>query len=555
MPLVPRRSSRIDKGPVTLQDVLELLTRVEGLSNTRRRDLASAVKRVASHQLVLDIASISARLAAISPAAAGLSSKSLSNVRSNFVAAVRASRLKPVQGPSKRPISPAWSTLVSSFSHKRDRIGLGRLARFATHKGIAPDEIDDGLIDQFIAEVRAESLHRNPNSLHRMVTRLWNGIALQRGGDLRLVTVPSFRPPIRRMDWTSLPQSFRDEVEEYLVWCGQSDPYAADARKRALKPQTLKLRRNEIHAAVTALLESGVEAPLITSLADLCEPEYFKRILRRRDELVGRRENSFNAYLARALVSIAREWLDLDDHVLSELKRLAGKVPSPPLPGLTAKNKRFLRQFDDPSVLRRLYDLPARLWSEIKKNESFNQRTLAQAQAAIAVSILCYMPIRMQNLIELKFDVHVFLREGSRAISSLELSADEVKNRMDVAFDIPAHLAKMLLEYRNKIAPKIIGHRPQRLFVTVDGRPKSDATLASQIRSCLKRRAGIEISAHQFRHLSAKTVLDAEPGNFETVRQLLGHKSLRMTVGAYAGIDSRRAARHHQRLVDETLKT
>ena len=32
-------------------------------------------------------------------------------------------------------------------------------------------------------------------------------------------------------------------------------------------------------------------------------------------------------------------------------------------------------------------------------------------------------------------------------------------------------------------------------------------------------------------------MLDAQPGNFETVRQLLGHKSLRTTVGAYAGIE------------------
>ena len=68
-----------------------------------------------------------------------------------------------------------------------------------------------------------------------------------------------------------------------------------------------------------------------------------------------------------------------------------------------------------------------------------------------------------------------------------------------------------------------------------------------------KEGAGIALSSHQFRHLSAKVLLDAEPGSFETVRQLLGHKSLRTTVGAYAGIDSRRAARHHQRLVEEAL--
>ena len=111
----------------------------------------------------------------------------------------------------------------------------------------------------------------------------------------------------------------------------------------------------------------------------------------------------------------------------------------------------------------------------------------------------------------------------------------------------------MLIEYRNRIAPKIIGHRPGRLFVNVDGTPKTQWTVAWLIRTYLKRRAGIVISSHQFRHLSAKVLLDAEPGNFETVRQLLGHKSLNTTVGAYAGIDSRRAARHHQRLVEKAL--
>jgi hypothetical protein len=37
------------------------------------------------------------------------------------------------------------------------------------------------------------------------------------------------------------------------------------------------------------------------------------------------------------------------------------------------------------------------------------------------------------------------------------------------------------------------------------------------------------------------------------VRQLLGHKNLQTTVFSYAGIDSRRAGQHHQRLIDEAL--
>lgn len=63
----------------------------------------------------------------------------------------------------------------------------------------------------------------------------------------------------------------------------------------------------------------------------------------------------------------------------------------------------------------------------------------------------------------------------------------------------------------------------------------------------------MKLSPHQFRHLSAKIVLDAEPGNFETVRQLLSHQSLRTTTAAYTGISSRRAGRHHRRLIEAAL--
>ena len=366
------------------------------------------------------------------------------------------------------------------------------------------------------------------------------------------MTVPSFRRPPRRFEWALLASAFRTDVDDYLTWCAGADSFAANARSRPLAPQTVKLRLNQIHAAITALVESGVAPNAITSLADLVSPENSKRILRRRHETVGGRENAFNRDLARTLVEIARQWVKLDAAPLAELRRLASKVPMP-LSGLTSKNKRALRQFDDPATLRRLFNFPSRLWAEVKRDAKPNFRTLVKAQAALAVAILSYMPIRLQNLTTLTFDVHLFIREAPGATSCLELSAEEVKNRRELAFDIPPHLAKMLIEYRNRIAPKVIGQRPDRLFVNGDGTPKTQWTVASIIRTYLKKRAGIVLSPHQFRHLGAKVQLDAEPGGFENVRQFLGHKSLHTTVAAYAGIDSRRAARHHARLVEEAL--
>ena len=84
--------------------------------------------------------------------------------------------------------------------------------------------------------------------------------------------------------------------------------------------------------------------------------------------------NSFNQSLAIALTLIAREWVKVDDAAQAELKGLLSKVPVP-LKGLTDKNKRFLRQFDDPNALQRFVQLPEKLWTEVKRDSSPSYRT------------------------------------------------------------------------------------------------------------------------------------------------------------------------------------
>ncbi len=547
---------RIGDGQKTLSDVLLALEGRDGLSEIRWRDLCSSVRRIAlllgddPSRIPLDLAAISAKLATVNPIAVGVSPKSLSNVRSNFMAAVKASKFKPVLGIANAPLSRSWKALMAKLATRRQHIGLSRLARYASANGIEPEKVDDAVIEGFIAAVRKGSLHRKPNGLHRTVALIWNEAATRSDFNLQRVKVPSFRDPAKRIAWSLLAGTLCKDADDYLAWCAGIDVFATDARPRALAPETLRLRRDEIHAAVTALLESGMATKEIRSLADLVSLENFKRILRRRHEMVGGRENIFNAELARMLVEVGRDWVKLDPARLKELTRLAGKVPKP-MPGLTTKNKRVLRQFDDPAVLQRLYNLPDRLWAEVKRDAKPDFRTLVKAHAALAIAILSYMPIRMKNLTALAFDVHLFLHEGRGAISSLELPPSEVKNRRDVGFDIPRHVAKMLIEYRNRIAPKILGHRPDRLFVNADGSAKTQATVAWTIRVYL-RRAGIVLSPHQFRHISAKLTLDAYPGQFEAVAQLLGNTQ-RAAVNAYAGFDSRRAGRHHQRLVEEAL--
>ena len=149
-----------------------------------------------------------------------------------------------------------------------------------------------------------------------------------------------------------------------------------------------------VNTVAVRRLESGVSLKTISSLGDLVSPDNVKRILSRRNEMVGGRENIFNHDLARTLVEIARRWVKVRPVALDKLKQLASRVPTP-VSGLTNKNKTTLRQFDDPANGRRLYEFSNRLWAEVKRDSTPNLRTLVKAQAALGVGILSYMPLAL----------------------------------------------------------------------------------------------------------------------------------------------------------------
>jgi hypothetical protein len=192
-------------GP-SLADIEQALLAAEQLPTVRRRDLRSAVARVAAllgqdpAHLRLDLESIAARLAAINPLAAGMSVKRLANIRSDFLAAVRESGLQPVLPAAKPGLSPGWQVMMERLSAKRHRLGLSRLAHYASAVGLGPTDIDDTAIERLIGAVRQGSLHQNPNVLHRNVATIWNEVATG-FPDLRLATVkkPWFRAPRKRM--------------------------------------------------------------------------------------------------------------------------------------------------------------------------------------------------------------------------------------------------------------------------------------------------------------------------------------------------------------------
>jgi integrase len=106
---------RLSKGKVrhvtqaTLATVLAGLERNKRLSANRRRGLRYGVTGVARllgnepGAIILDLGAIGAKLADINPVAAGITAKTLANIRSEFLAAVLESGVLPVKARPARP--------------------------------------------------------------------------------------------------------------------------------------------------------------------------------------------------------------------------------------------------------------------------------------------------------------------------------------------------------------------------------------------------------------------------------------------------------------------
>jgi integrase len=61
------------------------------------------------------------------------------------------------------------------------------------------------------------------------------------------------------------------------------------------------------------------------------------------------------------------------------------------------------------------------------------------------------------------------------------------------------------------------------------------------------------VRTHQFRHAAAALILKRDPGNYEFVRRVLGHRSLITTTNFYIGLESLTANERFGEIVDACL--
>ena len=69
----------------------------------------------------------------------------------------------------------------------------------------------------------------------------------------------------------------------------------------------------------------------------------------------------------------------------------------------------------------------------------------------------------------------------------------------------------------------------------------------------MAKAAGIRITVHQYRHAAAAMFLKHRPGEYELVRQLLGHKSIETTKRFYLDLETTVSSEMYTQIVYREL--
>jgi integrase len=527
---------------MTLADLIPLISRSD-LPKAKKLDIASAVRAIGK-ALGAELADIPAepgllrrRLDMISPEAIGFSPRRWANIRSLLARALELARpLMPSR--SYAPISAAWEALLAGLNPSaKERVKP--LLRNLSEHGVEPHMVTLEILHEYRDAILNDRLRGNAEKTWDHLLWLWNRCVRSVIGWPQVEIPRESKRETYGLQWSDFPASLKEEADRFIERQTGRD-LSDDGPPKPWSQSSCKTRLYQLRIAASVLVHQGMAANEIASLSVLTRFENYQKILRFFYDRHDQKTSSQIAGMAAFLKDVAKYWVKVDEDELTRLKKLASKLAIP-RQGMTAKNRERLRLLDDPEKVDAFLDLPYRIRREMDKARGSARNRAVQAQIAVAVLILQMAPIRLKNLSQIDINKHLIARG---AAVYLVIDGSEVKNGEPIDFELPETLVEMLVWYIQEHRPHLLKQPTDTLFPGAEGAAKSKALLGSQISKTILRYTGMAINPHLFRHAGGKMFLDINPGQYEVVRRVLGHRSMATTTGNYTGAETRSAGQH-----------
>jgi integrase len=549
-------SDRLDKPvpalpPATMAELLTAILSAKDPDEDRRKEMASALRSLAKavhlplDMIPTDPQKLQRLIGDMPPAMAGVSAGRWRNIRSLVQAALAQFGLVSLPVRSLQGLPPLWAELLEGVGPYPVRYRLGRFARYCTGRGVAPGGVCQDVLDDFLEDLLTHSLVAEPARVHRDLITAWNRCATTQPGWPSVVLVVPDNRDTYAVPWDAFPVSLRREVDAWLTHLGSDDPLA-ERDFRPLRATSVKTRRKQIHLFLSALVRRGQDLAVLDCLAAVVMPSRVAEGLRFLLERGGQKKSRHAAQVAGVLLSIARHWVRAPEDQIKQIKGMVHRL-TPDQHGMTERNRERLRQID-PKRLHSLLNLPEQIRQKVCKVAKPGRAEALALQTALAVDLLLHAPVRIRNLVALRVGEHL-LPEGAHGMA-LVLRAEETKNRMPLEVPLGPETTALLRLYLEKYRPLLCEDGSTHLFPGHDGAGhKHDATLREQIQLCVLKRCGLKVHPHLFRHITAKVILDANPGAHGMVQRVLGHKNIRTTQTFYTGMETAAAFRAHDALI------
>jgi integrase len=543
----------------TLADVMMQIEKTGDLSPGRKASIGSAVS-TAGRWFNMPPSAIPAHpeflrrlFEGFLPAAAGVTAKRVSNVKSEILFALRHLKLV-ARGSYLAQMTPEWELLWQALPDKYARTSFSRFFRYASAQGMAPADVTDDVASKFLVALKGETLVKHPEVTHQNLCRAWNRMhRVVPGWPDVVLQVPRYADHYI-LSWTEFPASFQEDVERYLAHLGHEDVLDLNAPLRRLRGRTIKGYSYQLRRAASILVHKGHPATQITSLAYLVEPKQVEDVLR---FVLARNDNKPMATafdLGILLGKVAKHWVKASAETIETIKRYAHNV-CPAKTGIATKNRQRLAPLRDEKNLVKLLILPGKMCKAAEEKNSGRRKDALLMQHAAALAILNYAPIRIGNLASLHLEKNLrWSGPGRTGTLVIDIDGSDVKNRQSLSFPLPPACADLVRLYLDKYQPRLsTGPSPHLFPSDLPGRAKRSDTLGKQLSRLILKTIGLEVNPHLYRHLVHLVVLNRYPGAYAMVLRILGHKSLQTAISNYAGEDIAMAMRSFQELISDTL--
>ncbi len=265
----------------------------------------------------------------------------------------------------------------------------------------------------------------------------------------------------------------------------------------------------------------------------------------------GNKATSNTGSIAVSLKIIAEHHCQLDEAELRKVKADVAPLRPRPTSEITDKNIEGLRQFEDPRKFAALMHLSGHLMREAEELKARGRLTQAAwlAGVAVAIEIELAMPLRLKNLTELRFGVHIrgVLDRQAGAVAHIFIPTREVKNETPLTWKLRPEEVALLRRYIADFRPLLPHAEGDALFPNRDHKDlaRQRGGLGKAISEAVRQHIGAKLNTYLFRALAGVLVLRENPEAVADLRLLLGHKTLDTTLRFYAFVNREQAAERH----------